>query len=117
MFTHEPHPVNAVSVAREAADILTDRARCTELVDRLFRSARRVPMADAMAMIAIPGRPATVKVGVGRLTEYMIEGALAWAREILEDRFGPPPAPVVVDWDRTPFAPAARAEAAQEVRP
>lgn len=98
MFANEHHPVNAISVAQEAAAILTDRGLSSALVDRLMRGERRVAMAEAMCMIAVAGKPASAKVGAGRLTEYLINGALDMARERLTERFGPPPAPIVVDW-------------------
>lgn len=92
------HPVNTVSVAQHAADILCDRADACALYDRLMRGPQRVALAEALTMI-VTGDPGAAKAGTGRLREAVIRGALDMARERLVDRFGAPPVAVAVDWE------------------
>lgn len=96
-----PHPVNTVSVAQHAADILCDRADACALYDRLMRGPQRVRLAESMTMI-VAGDAVAARVGTGRLRETVINGALEVARQRLIDRFGTPPQAVHVDWDRIP---------------
>jgi ribosome-dependent ATPase len=77
-----PHPVNTVSVAQHAADILCDRADACALYDRLMRGPQRVALAEALTMI-VTGDPGAAKAGTGRLREAAIRGALDMARERL----------------------------------
>ncbi len=99
-YTHA-HPVNPVSVAQLAAEILTDRAESCALYDRLMRGPQRVSMAEALTMV-VTGDAPTARAGIGRLRETLINAALEVARQRLADRFGAPPQDVHVDWDRSP---------------
>ncbi len=102
MFHNEPHPVNAISVAQRAAEILTDAGGACAVLDDLMRGPDRVAFANAVVMMVTPTeKPATARVGAARVRERVINGALARARHELEARYGPPPCrPAEVNWDR-----------------
>lgn len=65
-----------VSIARRAAELLTDVGTCAELIDAITRSAQRTRFAAAMALMVTSGKVAPERVGAACLRDLVVRAAL-----------------------------------------